>query len=34
LSRDEWREDCLTDMVSRGYREVDTTRSNTLLLRG
>jgi FkbM family methyltransferase len=34
LSRDEWREDCLTDMISRGYREVNRTRSNTLLLRG
>ncbi len=34
LERDEWREDCLTDMISRGYREVDRTRSNTLLLRG
>jgi FkbM family methyltransferase len=34
LERDEWREDCLTDMLARGYREVDRTRSNTLLLRG
>jgi FkbM family methyltransferase len=34
LERGEWREDCLTDMLSRGYREVGRTRSNTLLLRG
>jgi FkbM family methyltransferase len=33
LSRDEWREDCLADMLARGYREVGRTRSNTLLLR-
>lgn len=34
LSRDEWRQDCLADMISRGYREVGRTRSNTLLVRG
>ncbi|NPU67993.1 FkbM family methyltransferase [Bradyrhizobium sp. 83012] len=33
LSRDEWQNDCLADMISRGYREVGRTRSNTLLLR-
>ena len=34
LSRDEWRQDCIADMVSRGYRETGRTRSNTFLLRG
>ncbi len=34
LSRDEWQQDCLADMISRGYRELGRTRSNTLLLRG
>lgn len=34
LSRDEWRNDCLADMISRGYRQVGRTRSNTLLLQG
>jgi FkbM family methyltransferase len=34
LSRGEWREDCLADMIGRGYRETGRTRSNTLLLRG
>jgi len=34
LSRDEWRQDCIADMVSRGYREAGRTRSNTFLLRG
>jgi len=33
LSRDEWREDCIADMIGRGYRETGRTRSNTLLLR-
>jgi FkbM family methyltransferase len=33
LSRHEWQQDCLADMVSRGYREAGRTRSNTLLLR-
>ncbi|MGC2777339.1 MAG: FkbM family methyltransferase [Bradyrhizobium sp.] len=34
LSRDEWQQDCLADMIGRGYRESGRTRSNTLLLRG
>ena len=33
LSRDEWQDDCLADMVARGYVEAGKTRSNTLLLR-
>jgi FkbM family methyltransferase len=33
LSRDEWQEDCIADMVLRGYVEQGRTRSNTLLLR-
>jgi hypothetical protein len=34
LSRDEWQQDCIADMIARGYREVGRTRSNTLLKRG
>ena len=34
LSRGEWQQDCIADMVSRGYREAGRTRSNTFLLRG
>ena len=34
LSRDEWQQDCIADMVARGYREAGRTRSNTLLTRG
>jgi hypothetical protein len=34
LSRGEWQADCIADMISRGYREVGKTRSNTFLLRG
>lgn len=34
LSRDEWQQDCIADMIARGYRETGRTRSNTLLLRG
>jgi FkbM family methyltransferase len=34
LSRDEWQEDCIADMVSRGYAAAGKTRSNTFLLRG
>ena len=34
LSRDEWQQDCIADMIARGYREVGRTRSNTLLVRG
>jgi FkbM family methyltransferase len=33
LSRDEWLEDCIADMRSRGYTETGRTRSNTMLLR-
>jgi FkbM family methyltransferase len=33
LSRKEWREDCIADMLERGYSPVGKTRSNTLLLR-
>jgi FkbM family methyltransferase len=34
LSRDEWQQDCIADMIARGYREAGRTRSNTLLTRG
>jgi FkbM family methyltransferase len=34
LSKNEWLDDCIADMISRGYREAGRTRSNTLLLRG
>lgn len=34
LSKDEWQDDCIADMVSRGYAIAGKTRSNTLLLRG
>ena len=34
LSRDEWQNDCIADMVARGYAEIGRNRSNTLLLRG
>jgi hypothetical protein len=34
LSRDEWQQDCITDMRARGYAEAGRTRSNTFLLRG
>ena len=33
LSRNEWQQDCIDDMVARGYREERKTRSNTLLAR-
>jgi FkbM family methyltransferase len=33
LSRDDWVDDCLADMLARGYAEAGRTRSNTLLLR-
>src|SRR5258708_5885799 len=33
LSRNEWRDDCLDDMLARGYAATGKTRSNTLLLR-
>jgi FkbM family methyltransferase len=34
LERGHWVDDCLADMVSRGYVETGKTRSNTLLVRG
>jgi FkbM family methyltransferase len=34
LSRDDWLDDCLADMLARGYAETDRTRSNTLLVLG
>ena len=34
LSRDEWLQDCIADMVARGYTQAGRTRSNTLLVRG
>jgi len=33
LSRKEWEQDCIADMMSRGYGEAGRTRSNTFLLR-
>ena len=33
LSRKEWQQDCIVDMVSRGYSEERKTRSNTALVR-
>ena len=33
LSRDEWQQDCIADMISRGYAAAGRTRSNTFLLR-
>ena len=32
LSKDEWRDDCIADMVSRGYTVSGRNRSNTLLV--
>jgi FkbM family methyltransferase len=34
LSRDEWQQDCIADMVARGYSISGKTRSNTFLTRG
>jgi FkbM family methyltransferase len=34
LSRDDWGDDCLADMLARGYVETGKTRSNTLLVLG
>jgi FkbM family methyltransferase len=34
LSRSEWSEDCIADMLARGYAATGKTRSNTLLVRG
>src|SRR6201999_1564107 len=33
LERENWQQDCIDDMVARGYREERKTRSNTLLAR-
>lgn len=33
LSRGEWQQDCIADMIARGYRRAGRTRSNTLLTR-
>ncbi len=33
LSRKEWQQDCIDDMIARGYHEERKTRSNTLLSR-
>ena len=33
LSRNEWQQDCIADMLTRGYAEKGRTRSNTFLLR-
>jgi FkbM family methyltransferase len=33
LSRDEWLNDCIADMLARGYISIGKTRSNTLLIR-
>ena len=34
LSRNEWQDDCISDLRGRGYAETARTRSNTLLVRG
>ena len=34
LSKNEWQQDCIADMIARGYVETGRTRSNTLLVRG
>jgi FkbM family methyltransferase len=34
LSKNEWLDDCIADMVARGYAATGKTRSNTLLVRG
>ena len=34
LSKNEWLEDCIADMLARGYVATGKTRSNTLLVRG
>jgi FkbM family methyltransferase len=34
LSKDEWQDDCIADMIARGYQASGKTRSNTLLVRG
>ena len=34
LSSNEWLDDCIADMLARGYAETGKTRSNTLLVLG
>ena len=34
LSRNEWHDDCIADMQSRGYSQTGRNRSNTMLVRG
>jgi FkbM family methyltransferase len=34
LSQNEWQDDCIADMLARGYADAGKTRSNTLLVRG
>ena len=34
LSKNEWLQDCIADMLAHGYAETGKTRSNTLLVRG
>ena len=34
LSKDEWQDDCIADMISRGYSIRGKTRSNTMLILG
>lgn len=34
LSKDEWLEDCIADMLARGYAQAGKTRSNTMLVQG
>jgi FkbM family methyltransferase len=34
LSKNEWLDDCIADMIARGYAATGKTRSNTLLVRG
>jgi FkbM family methyltransferase len=34
LSRDEWQDDCIADMIARGYSIAGKTRSNTMLILG
>jgi FkbM family methyltransferase len=33
LSRHEWQDDCIADMLAKGYKQAGKTRSNTFLLR-
>lgn len=33
LARDEWQDDCIADMLAKGYAQAGKTRSNTFLLR-